>query len=173
MSDQTPVIFISYADKDIDQVKWLKEKIEKTYGEDATVFASKYVNGGCGWRDKIEEAARSASVAILLCSPNALKSFWVMFEAGMFKGCGIPFVPLLFNRAKVNMIPSCILDVQAKFADDTDEVAEAFKTVEDSIRTKKEISAVEIRDYFVNVKNLTGSQILISNEGIDNILRKG
>lgn len=167
-----PVIFISYATEDEIHALWIKKKLLETYNEEAEVFVSKYISAGLQWREAIEETARNSSVAIALLSPTALKKMWIIFEAGIFKCKKIPYVPLLFKNAKIDMLPNCISDIQATVTDNSDSVEKAFETVQKAINSEKKMIIEEIKDYFVKVKRTSGSRILMSNSEVNDIAKR-
>jgi len=149
--NNTPTIFISHASEDKEHAIWLKNKLATYYNSEARIFISEDIQGGKDWRGEIDENLLSGQVAILLCSPIAIEKAWVIFEAGMCKGKGIPFVPLLFAGATNAMLPTCINCVQAQAATETRSLALAFKTIQKCINNHTQLPLDEIAVYFSNI----------------------
>ena len=93
-------IFISYSKKDSDFAWKLAEDLEK---RGFKIWIDRAISGGEEWRQSIEGALQEAGEVVVVLSPNAVSSDWVMHEGSVAYGLGKPMYPV--RMALVDKLP--------------------------------------------------------------------
>jgi YVTN family beta-propeller protein len=93
-------IFISYSKKDRDFAWKLADDLEK---RGFKIWIDRAISGGEEWRQSIEGALKEAGEVIVVLSPNAVSSDWVMHEGSVAYGLGKTLYPVLM--APVGKLP--------------------------------------------------------------------
>ncbi|MBL8153611.1 MAG: toll/interleukin-1 receptor domain-containing protein [Anaerolineae bacterium] len=95
-------VFISYAHADgndyadIVQARLKKKGIESWLDDN--------LKAGDDWSPMIDDAIRSAYALILIVTPKAIASQYVIYEVGFAMGRGIPILPLNFANADITTL---------------------------------------------------------------------
>ena len=92
-----PFVFLSFSHRDEELVVALTERLKQITGDNVTFFYSsdlRSMPSGVTWPVHIEEALRKSWCVIVILSRAAIGSEWVLFEAGMAHGLGIPIIPI-------------------------------------------------------------------------------
>jgi YVTN family beta-propeller protein len=93
-------IFVSYSKKDSDFAWKLADDLEK---RGFKTWIDRAISGGEEWRQSIERALQEAGEVIVVLSPNAVSSDWVMHEGSVAYGLGKTLYPVLM--APVDKLP--------------------------------------------------------------------
>jgi hypothetical protein len=93
-------LFISYHSADSDFVEALVSRLTKK-GLRAWIYGEK-LSGGKDWIKKIDDAIRKSKVVIVVLSPGANDSEYVLFEWAFAIGSKIPVVPILLHETKIH-----------------------------------------------------------------------
>lgn len=105
-------IFISYS---TDDKKWLDQILPHlrplVRNESIHVFSNKNIQIGQDWRGEIRDALESASIAILLVSPNFLASDFIMSQElppllAAAEERGVVIMPVIVDHFLYEMVPS-------------------------------------------------------------------
>lgn len=102
-------IFVSHIHEEAKIAKVLKEWIESTFSGTISVFVSsniKNIPAGTKWFTEINNALRSSSIFIVLCSPSSLSRPWINFETGCAWIKQVPILPLCHSGITKNELPS-------------------------------------------------------------------
>lgn len=101
-------IFISHATADADIAGALQGWIRSTFVGSVSVFVSsdaRSITPGDDWRAVIEDALRSADIALVICTEASLGRPWLGFEAGAAWMAGARVVPLCYHGIRVDSLP--------------------------------------------------------------------
>jgi HEAT repeat protein len=94
-------VFISYAHADADFVVLLKSELEKAGF--LHWIDSDQLRAGEDWREAIDDGIKSAFVLIVIMSPKAKASHYVMYEWAYALGTGIKVIPVLLRKTKLHL----------------------------------------------------------------------
>lgn len=92
-----PLVFISYSHRDEAFVTTLTERLTAITGGNVTFFYSSDARSmptGVTWPAHIEQTLRKSWCVIVVLSHASVGSEWVLFEAGIAHGLGIPLLPV-------------------------------------------------------------------------------
>jgi hypothetical protein len=104
-----PKIFISYSSRDAGMaLEWVMVLRER--GVNA-FCAYEHINPGDDWNEKIREALIECDELILLCSPEAAESDWVLMEIGAAWALGKRITPILLYGT-VEQLPDHLRRIQ-------------------------------------------------------------
>ncbi len=122
-------VFISHSSHD----KWIARKISEdlTASGINTFLDAKNVNTGSTIEDEIYEHLETSDELLLLLSPSALDSHWVMLELGGAKALRKRVVPILLH-VHVNDLPQPITKLLAR---DINEIEKYYDEVRERART--------------------------------------
>jgi hypothetical protein len=103
-----PKIFISHISEEAKLASLLKVHLERDFLGAVDVFVSSEsasIGAGKNWLREIEDALKTATVIVILCSSTSISRPWINFEAG--GGCirGVPVVPLCHSRMRPVELP--------------------------------------------------------------------
>jgi hypothetical protein len=94
-------VFISYSHNDSDFAELLKGKLEQAGFE--VWLDEERLRAGEDWREEIDAALINASCLVLILSPAALNSQYVMYEWSFAWGAGKKVVPILLRKWDTSM----------------------------------------------------------------------
>jgi len=90
-----PIIFVSFAGTDVLLATEFHNRLQRIVGDEVTCFlAPKSVETGDNWVTQVEKHLSGAACLVILLSDSALRSTWVLFEAGVGRGRGVDVIPL-------------------------------------------------------------------------------
>lgn len=101
-------VFISHASADSDVAGALLGWIRSTFLGGVSVFVSsdaRSISPGDDWRAAIEDALKTADIALVLCTEISLERPWLGFEAGAAWMAGARVVPLCYHGISVESLP--------------------------------------------------------------------
>src|SRR2546427_453380 len=96
-------VFLSYTQSDAGQAEQLRRLLDAR--GDSTVFTVDSLSASAGWQGQVREALRECDVFVLLVSPAALASPWVLYELGAAWSLGKPVIPVLTDRSVAPKLP--------------------------------------------------------------------
>lgn len=105
----TDEVFISYASADNKEALMIYEAVLKAGGK--AFLASKNINWGEDFADKIRTALTASKELWLLVSPTSLKSDWVLSEWGAAWALRKTVIPIL-HQCSVNNLPDRLQRLQ-------------------------------------------------------------
>jgi hypothetical protein len=144
-------IFISYSKKDKDFAWKLANDLAAT-GRD--VWIDREIGGGAQWRRAIQQALRDAGEVIVIISPNAVKSEWVLHEGSVASGLEKPLFPVLYQP--VDKLPIWMEEIQ--YTDFTNKDYDtAFKQLVDALTPPNPLQ--DLLDQQVSAYRQTGELI--------------
>lgn len=129
-----PKIFISHIHEDAPVARLLGKYIEQAFAKALETFVSsdeKSIILGDRWLNRIEEALKGSSIAIVLVSPNSVARPWINFETGAAWIQGARVIPACIKGMKISALPEPLKSLQA--CDIT--TSEGLKSVFESITT--------------------------------------
>jgi hypothetical protein len=109
-------IFISHTSEESALALELSSLIEESFPGACMLFVSSCPSdlpGGQQWMEALLNKLRSASVVIVLCSPQSMLKRWISFEAGGAWARGIPLIPICHSGMTKNSLPSPFNSFQA------------------------------------------------------------
>jgi hypothetical protein len=90
-----PIVFISFASTDLPLATEFYARLQEIVGPDVNFFlAPKSIVPGRTWPSEIDWHLREAACVIIILSDAALRSSWVLFEAGVGHGRPIDVIPV-------------------------------------------------------------------------------
>lgn len=99
-------IFISHSHADSDIARAVADALEK---EHLTVFSDAAIPAGANWSEEVERQLEASDVFLLLLSPEALASEWLLFEMGYIvakeKEEHVKVLPIVVRDLKRQLIP--------------------------------------------------------------------
>ncbi len=125
-------VFISHIAEEIDLAVLLKEQIADDFLGKVECFVSsdtESILAGHNWLTSVEDALKSASVEVILCSPAAIRRPWINFEAGAGWMRGIPIVPICHSGLSPRRLPMPMTVLQAISASDPAGLHALYKTI--------------------------------------------
>ena len=94
-------VFVSYAHHDADFV--LKELKPELHRQGINIWIDDDgLNAGMNWREGIDQAIRTASVALVVVTPSAMQSHFVTYEWACAWGADIPLIPVLLEESEMH-----------------------------------------------------------------------
>jgi hypothetical protein len=106
-----PCIFISHASEDSEIAKEFASMFEKRRIE--SFVANFNVFAGADWNNQVKEEIYKSDELLLILSPDAMKSNWVLIEVGAAWILGKPITPAVMYT-DLNTVPEPIKKFQAK-----------------------------------------------------------
>ena len=103
-------VFMSYAEEDKDVASEIRGCLSDR--GISCFMAGKDIYGGMIWEENILGALKKAKTAVILLTPNSMKSRWVMCEAGALWALGKPMVPAIMH-IEIGEMPEPIKKYQA------------------------------------------------------------
>lgn len=110
------VIFISHVKEEANLARILKSYLEDAFLDMVDIFVSsdsKSIAAGDPWLDKIEDALRNASLALILCSQKSISRPWINFEAGAIWIRNMPILPLCHTDLRPGALPAPLSTLQS------------------------------------------------------------
>ena len=95
-------IFISHSKKDSNFINKLEGDLEQLGFK---IWIDTDISGGEEWRNTIDKNLRTASDVVVVLSPNAVASKWVVHETAIAIGAGINVVPIMIKEIPEKDIP--------------------------------------------------------------------
>jgi hypothetical protein len=158
-------VFISHSSSD----SWVAEKIrDDIIAIGIEVFLdTKDVETGDAFDDVIRQRVIDADEMVMLVSPTALKSFWVMMEVGAARYLGKRLVPILINVSP-NELPQPINRHLARDLNQIDRYYEELKRRSSSGETTEAPVLLPSPTPSESVKSLSvGDQVVIAERPLD------
>ncbi len=109
--DKRPCIFISHASKDYEIANEFASMFEKK--EIRSFVANLDILAGTDWDNQLKEEIHKSDELLLILSPEAMKSNWVLLEVGAAWILGKPITPAIMY-IDLNTLPEPIKKFQAK-----------------------------------------------------------
>lgn len=143
-------LFISHIHKEASLAKVFKEWLEERTVGCWKVFVSsdKRSNAlGDNWFSRVTESLENNSILIALCSPAALQSHWIGYEAGYAAAKGVPIIPICHSGLTFGDLPYFIGNHTGINIDDEDLEIHLFNALHGAapLLHKPTISKGEIR----------------------------
>jgi tetratricopeptide (TPR) repeat protein len=123
------MIFLSYSRKDIDTMYRVKQRLQQA---DLTVWTDEnLIPGTPAWTREIERNLHSCTAVVVMMSPTARESRWVLRECTKAQQKSKPIFPLLIKGNPEDHIPLELCDIQyidlrRKFDGGLNELEEVF-----------------------------------------------
>lgn len=96
-------VFVSFAQADRAYVLGLAEELRAKTNVGVTWAEQLAMQGPDEIRRAVRDAIKSASLLVVVVSPDGLASNWVNFETGVAAGLGIPILPVLIRGAPASL----------------------------------------------------------------------
>ncbi|MCC6804680.1 MAG: toll/interleukin-1 receptor domain-containing protein [Anaerolineae bacterium] len=93
-------VFISYSHKNSEFAGILKERLVAA-GIDPRIDTD-FLKGGAVWHQEIDDQIRTASVVLLILSPDSFESKYVTYEWAFALGNGVPVIPLMIEKTELH-----------------------------------------------------------------------
>ena len=132
----TTQIFISHITVERGLAALLKQKIEKHFLGWVDVFVSSdqdSIQAGEPWLDALQRSLATASMAIVLCSPESINRPWLNFEAGAAWLRKIPVVPLCHSGLEPEKLPMPLSALQGGKVSDPESLVRLYNRIAELI----------------------------------------
>ena len=112
MTERTSLkVFLSYSDRDRDWAREFASELRER-GVSAWFDASE-LGPGEPWKERIADALRESRVLVLIVSPGALRSRWMLFELGAAVADNKQIIPVLVGDISLDDVPPLVFRYQA------------------------------------------------------------
>lgn len=101
-------LFVSHIHEEAALAKILKDWFEDRSAGQWNVFVSSDRRSnapGTKWFSRVNDELEKNTVLIALCSPSALKSLWLGYEAGYAAAKGVPIIPICHSGTTFDELP--------------------------------------------------------------------
>ncbi len=102
-------VFLSYAASDAAQALRIRSVLLKQ--PDIKIFTTDTLSAGENWIPKLRRALLESDLFIVLLSPNAVESKWVLYELGAAWGLNKPIIPVVTQLEMSGKVPLVLRDV--------------------------------------------------------------
>jgi len=102
-------VFLSYAAQDATQALRIYNVLFKQ--PDIEIFTTNMLSAGENWIPKLRKALYESDLFIVLLSPNAVESKWVLYELGAAWGLNKPIIPVVMQLEMSGKVPLVLRDV--------------------------------------------------------------
>ncbi len=102
-------VFLSYAAQDATQALRIYNVLFKQ--PDIEIFTTNMLSAGEKWIPKLRKALYESDLFIVLLSPNAVESKWVLYELGAAWGLNKPIIPVVMQLEMSGKVPLVLRDV--------------------------------------------------------------
>jgi TIR domain-containing protein len=132
-------VFISHIAEENDLAVLLKEQIADDFLGKVECFVSSdtaSILAGDNWLKSVEDALKTASVEVILCSPASVKRAWINFEAGAGWMRDIPIVPICHSGLTPRSLPMPLTVLQAISASEPTGLQKLYETIADRHKSR-------------------------------------
>lgn len=137
MAGEDCLVFISHITEEAELAIALRDYLSSLpyLTEDNIFVSSDSIEAGQRWFSKIENALRTARIALILCSKASVKRPWINFEVGACLIKDIRVVPVCHTDLKYDDLPTPLNIRQAKCLSAPD-LADIVQSIADAIEKK-------------------------------------
>ena len=96
-------IFLSYSAKDREQGSVLRQLLSQS--SNVEIFTSDSLSAGGDWEKMLRVELSACDIFVLLLTPHALASSWVLHELGAAWGLGKSIIAVYTNRGLAGKVP--------------------------------------------------------------------
>jgi hypothetical protein len=110
------LIFISHTSSEAALAIWLKEWLQKAFGNHLDIFVSSdgtTIQAGVEWLIKLRASLERTDIGIILCSKTSIAQPWVNFEAGAIWLRRITLIPACHSEMRLADLPAPLNLLQA------------------------------------------------------------
>lgn len=171
-----PIIFISHINEEQNIAIRLKEYIESSFLNSATVFVSSHENSlklGEDWFDTIGKSIKGSKLVISLCSPLSVNRPWINFESGAAWGREIPIIPVCHSGLRPEDLPVPLKLIQGSILSNPNDFNRLFTRIAEVLElTPPKIDNTNILKEIAEFEQSIKHSVLKKDvEFIDSILR--
>lgn len=102
-------VFLSYTATDAAPARRVHAILSKQ--PNIEIFSTNSLSAGENWIPKLRKALSEADLFIVLLSPNAFESKWVLYELGAAWGLNKPIIPVVTQLEMSSKVPLVLRDV--------------------------------------------------------------
>lgn len=121
-------VFLSYAASDAAQALRIRSVLLKQ--PDIEIFTTDTLSAGENWIPKLRRALLESDLFIVLLSPNAVESKWVLYELGAAWGLNKPIIPVVTQLEMSGKVPLVLRDVPLLSIEDLENSAAVNQILE-------------------------------------------
>ncbi len=103
-------VFLSYAEEDKDSANYLRSVLQQR--SNVHVFTTDKLSAGENWIAQLKTALSSCDLFVILVTPNAVKSSWVLQELGAAWGLNKSILGIYSDRWDVAYLPVALDEEQ-------------------------------------------------------------
>jgi hypothetical protein len=159
--------FISHISEEATVAAGLKDALDRDFLGILDVFVSsdgESIAAGEDWLRSIDEALRSSTLLITLCSPVSIRRPWINFEAGAAWMLNVPIIPLCHAGLTPRDLPMPLSLRQGLSLGDAEHLRRLYTRVADVLNCR-----VPVRPFEELAKELSDLSGLIKTDGQEQV----
>ena len=107
---QTLRVFLSYASADREYAHHVRSLLAQR--PDVHVFTTEMLSAGEDWQSKLKDELSKCDIFLVLLSPNAVESKWVLHELGAAWAMDKPIIPIVTHPKVFARVPVALSQEQ-------------------------------------------------------------